>query len=198
MFYYARTAAVQPDASISVPSGNFGNLTAGLFAWRLGAPIGRFAAATTVNDTFPRYLATRRYEPRPSVPTLANAMDVGNPSNVERMRWLFNDNLDAMRAIVHPSVHTDSDVRGAIAELWNDYGYIADPHTAIAYLGTKQMTDGGPRVFLATAHPAKFGDVVEPILGQTVPLPPALAEAMSKPRQATSIEPDLPALVGLL
>jgi threonine synthase len=125
-------------------------------------------------------------------------MDVGNPSNVERMRWLFHDDVDAIRAAVQPSVHTDAEVRGAIAELWNDCGYIADPHTAIAYLGTKQMSDGRPRVLLATAHPAKFGDVVEPIVGRTVPLPPALAEAMSKPRQARPIEPHLRALVELL
>ena len=87
-----------------MPSGNFGNLVAGVMAWRMGAPIARFVAATNVNDTVPRYLATGRFEPRPSVPTLANAMDVGDPSNLERLRWLFDGDVDAMRAVITPSV----------------------------------------------------------------------------------------------
>lgn len=198
IFYYVRAARSQPGAVMSVPSGNFGNLTAGLVAWKLGAPIGGFVAATTVNDTLPRYLATGRYEPRPSVSTLANAMDVGNPSNVERIRWLFDDDIHAMRRMIATSVHTDEDVRLAIAELWHEHGYVADPHTAIAYLGTKRVPADRPAVFLATAHPAKFGDVVEPIIGQPVPLPPALEEALSKPRLVERIHPALRALRALL
>jgi threonine synthase len=116
MFYYAY-AALQFEAAtplvISVPSGNFGNLVAGVMAWKLGAPINGFSAPTTVNDTVPRYFATGRVEPRPSVPTLANAMDVGTPSNLERLQWLFNGDLDAMRAVITTRAHTDAAVRVA-------------------------------------------------------------------------------------
>ena len=197
IFYYARAAAAHPDAVISVPSGNFGNLTAGLLARRLGARIGRFVAATTVNDTLPRYLATGRYEPRPSVATLANAMDVGNPSNVERMRWLFNDDVETMRSAIVPSVHSDAEVRHAIAELWQANGYIADPHTAIGYLGTTAADHARPAVFLSTAHPAKFGEVVEPVIGRSVPLPAALADALARPRQIERMQPRMEELRAL-
>ena len=141
----------------------------------------------------PRYLASGRYEPRPSVPTLANAMDVGNPSNLERMRWLFNDDVEAMRAMITPSVHTDADVRLAIRDIWTRHGYVADPHTAIAYLGLSacDRIRRGIRMFLATAHPAKFREIVEPIIGESVPLPPALAEALARQRVVQRIAADL-------
>jgi threonine synthase len=201
VFYHAY-AAVQVGTPVvcSVPSGNFGNLTAGLWAWRLGAPIHGFVAATTINDTVPRFLATGRYDPRPSVPTLANAMDVGNPSNMERMRWLFGDDARAMRAVVTPSVHTDPEVRLAIRNLWTRHGYVADPHSAIAYLGLTASTApfDVPRIFLATAHPAKYRDTVEPIIGDAVPLPLALAEAMTRERIVERIPPTLAALRALL
>jgi threonine synthase len=206
MIYYAH-AVLQLESGarpvITVPSGNFGNLAAGLMAQRMGASIARFVAATTVNDTVPRYLASGRVEPRPSVSTLANAMDVGDPSNLERIRWMFGNDVDAIRAVVSASVHTDNDVRRGIRELDARYGYVADPHTAIAYLGAAEDPgppgDGAPgRLFLSTAHPAKFGDVVEPIIGRPVPIPAPLAEAMRRPRQVTRIEPRLAALAPLL
>ncbi|MFP5380220.1 MAG: threonine synthase, partial [Vicinamibacteria bacterium] len=200
-FYYA-WASLQLDrpAVFSVPSGNFGNLMAGLMAWRLGFPIARFVAATTVNDVVPQYLTTGRFEPRPSTPTLANAMDVGHPSNFERMRWLFRDGLDAMRAMVTARAFTDADVRLAIAELDERYGYVADPHTAIGYLGATRVPApaGAPRVFLATAHPAKFREVVEPVLGRPVPLPAALEAALARERHITRIPADDQALAALL
>jgi threonine synthase len=196
VFYYAY-AALQRTSSepliVSVPSGNFGNLAAGVMAWRLGAPIAGFVAATTVNDTVPRYLLTGRLEPRPSVPTLANAMDVGNPSNLERLRWLFTDDLHAMQAMVSASVHTDDDVRGAIRELDDRYGYVADPHTAIGYLGSVRAS-----LFLATAHPAKFREVVEPAIGRTIALPAALEAALGRPRNSQRISPTAQSLVKLL
>jgi threonine synthase len=198
IFYYVHAALARPGAVFSVPSGNFGNLTAGLMAQKLGAPIAGFIAATTVNDTLPRFLETGHYEPRASVTTLANAMDVGDPSNVERIRWLFDDDVQAMRRAITPSVHNDAEVRGAIGELWRRYGYLADPHTAIAYMGSKRVGDRDPVVFLATAHPAKFREVVEPIIGREVPLPAALAEALRKPRHVERISPDLGALARLL
>ncbi len=203
LFYYAQAALQSGDGRrmmFSVPSGNFGNLTAGLFAWRMGAPIQKFVAATTINDTVPRYLSTGRYQARPSVATLANAMDVGDPSNIERIRWLFDEDVAAMRAMITPSVHTDADVRLAIRDIWGRHGYIADPHTAIAYLGLSASTDTADaiRIFLATAHPAKFREVVEPIIGESVPLPPALADAMGRERVVERIPPTLAALRELL
>ncbi len=207
MFYYAYAALQAPEGAgvvVSVPSGNFGNLAAGVMAWRMGAPIERFIAATTVNDTVPRYLRTGRVEPRPSVSTLANAMDVGNPSNLERLQWLFGGDIDAMRAMITANVHTDEDVKRGIRELYDRFGYVADPHTAIGYLGA--VTDAASlprasapvRLFLATAHPAKFREVVEPVIGHAVPLPSALAQALARPRLVQRIDPALTHLVKLL
>lgn len=206
MFYYAYTALQAPaDAPvvISVPSGNFGNLAAGVMALRMGVPIDSFVAATTVNDTVPRYLETGVYEPRPSISTIANAMDVGAPSNFERLQWLFGGDRAEMRAVITPSVHDDDAVRAAIGELHRRYGYIADPHTAIAYLGTKALQHPSTRApqhlfFLATAHPAKFADVVEPALGQAVPMPEPLAQALARPRFVERIGPSLGELGAIL
>ena len=203
MFYYAY-AAVQAERgqpiTVSVPSGNFGNLVAGVMAWKMGAPLASFVAATTVNDAVPRYLASGRFEPRPSVPTLANAMDVGNPSNFERLQWLFRGDRDAMRGTIASSVHTDQDVTRAIGELHSRYGYVADPHTAIAYLGTQAPKPSSPQAlaFLATAHPAKFREVVEPALGRTVQLPAALAATLERPRLVERIGATLVELSKLL
>ena len=197
MFYYAYAAlqCAQPPL-IAVPSGNFGNLAAGVMAWKLGAPIAKFSAPTTVNDTVPRFLSTGRVEPRASVPTLANAMDVGNPSNLERLQWLFAGDVDAMRGMISSTAHTDDDVRAAIAELNERYGYLADPHTAIAFLGTRH--EPRPAMFLSTAHPAKFRDVVEPVIKKAVQLPDALATTLSGRKVALHIDATLSELAALL
>jgi threonine synthase len=153
-------------------------------AMRLGVPVRRFVAATNVNDTVPRFLSTGQYEPRPSRPTVANAMDVGNPSNVERLRWLFDDDLERMRSAIAWSVHTDDQVRATIAGVHRSRGYLCDPHSAIAYMGLHAVPRGeveGPRIFLATAHAAKFREVVEPVIGHAVALPAALAGALERP-----------------
>ena len=198
VFYYAY-AALQYDAStplsISVPSGNLGNLVAGLIAWKMGAPINQFSAPTTINDTLPRYLSTGHVEPRRSVPTLANAMDVGNPSNLERLQWLFNGDVAAVRVVVRSHACTDEDVKRGIRALYEQYRYVADPHTAIAYLGCSR---GANCVFLATAHPAKFREVVEPIIGSPVPMPDALAATLARERVVQRISPSLRELSALL
>ena len=213
MFYYAYAALQSPAESrvvVSVPSGNFGNLAAGVMAWRMGVPIAGFIAATNVNDTVPRYLATGVYEPRPSVATVTNAMDVGAPSNFERLSWLFGGDRAAMQAMIAANVHSDDDVRRAIADLHRRYGYVADPHTAIAYLGTRAFEHPSTRapehlsapapqhLFLSTAHPAKFADVVESAIGEAVPMPAALAEALARPRLVERIGPSLAELANLL
>jgi threonine synthase len=199
-FYYAHAAlASSRPVVFSVPSGNFGNLTAGLMAWKMGAPIEHMVAATTVNDTVPRYLQSGRYEPMPSVRTLANAMDVGDPSNVERMRWLFHDDVAAMREMVSTSVQTDDDVRRTIREVFEKFGYVCDPHTAVAYAGLDAFDDmDAPAAFLATAHPAKFKETVEPLVRAHIPLPTELAEAMARPRIVERIEPSLRHLTPML
>ena len=196
IFYYAYASLRAPGAVFSVPSGNFGNLAAGVMAWRLGAPIAGFLAPTTINDTVPRFLSSGSLVPRPSVVTLANAMDVGDPSNLERLLWLFDHDLDAMRALVSSTAFTDADVREAIVELHERFGYIADPHTAIAYLGARH--ERATTFVVGTAHPAKFREVVEPLIRKPVQLPAALAAMLTAKKIAVRIEPSLDALASLL
>jgi threonine synthase len=173
-----------------------------VIAWRLGAPIAGFTAPTTINDTVPRFFATGRVEPRPSVATLANAMDVGDPSNLERLQWLFGGDLAAMRALITSTAHTDDDVRRAMKVLHEEYKYVADPHTAIAYLGTLGTPgtshEARATLFLATAHPAKFGEVVEPVIGHPVPMPAPLAVMLAHKRVSHRINASLGALADLL
>jgi threonine synthase len=199
-FYYAHASVRSRRPVIfSVPSGNFGNLTAGLWAWKMGAPILQFVAATTINDTVPRYLATGRYDPHPSITTLANAMDVGNPSNAERMRWLFEDDVEAMRQMVLTSVQSDEQIRTTIRQVFDNWGYVCDPHTAIGYAGLDVAAESdAPLAFLATAHPAKFKETIEPLVHAHIPLPRELGEALRKPRLVERIAPSLDALRALL
>jgi threonine synthase len=147
-----------------------------------------------VNDTVPRYLASGAVEPRPSVPTIANAMDVGQPSNLERIRWMFGGAVEAIRAQMTSSVHTDEAIRQAMRTLDAQHRYVADPHTAVAYLGARRHLDIAPDrrvLLLATAHPAKFGDIVEAAVGRPIPIPAPLAAAMARTRHVVHIGPTL-------
>ena len=200
------------DLTFSTPSGNFGNLTAGLMAKRAGLPIARFVAATNANDVVPAYLETGRFEPRPSLATLSNAMDVGHPSNFDRMLWLYGSDLDAMRRDVTGCRFSDDDVRATIKRVYEKRGYLLDPHSAIAYMGLagrdggegqdgrdrREGQDGKIGVFLSTAHPAKFAEIVEPIIGRPVEKPPALAEALNGPQHIIRIRASLDRLLGML
>jgi len=207
-FYYFVLAGLEPGPAeagpysgpvVSVPSGNFGNLTAGLIAKRIGLPVARFVAATNVNDVVPEYLRTGDYKPRPSVRTVANAMDVGAPSNFERMRAMYGDNFESLRCDIVGAAFDDATVVAEIGDVYRRYGYLLDPHGAIAWLGLRQTLSAGERgVFLATAHPAKFLEVVEPAIGEAVPLPPVLADAITRPRHAERLNVDYPALKRLL
>jgi threonine synthase len=205
MVYYFHAAAQLPGRSItfSTPSGNFGNLTAGLIAKRSGLAVERFVAATNANDIVPVYLATGRFEPRPSVHTISNAMDVGNPSNFERMSWLYGGDADAMRRDIHGTCHTDDEVRETIRLVYERRGYLLDPHSAIAYMGLTGRVGqvgqvGQVGVFLATAHPAKFAEIVEPIIGKAVDKPAPLAHALARPRHIIRIDATLEAVKGAL
>jgi threonine synthase len=196
VFYHVIPGRIE-GAIVSVPSGNFGNLTAGLIAKRLGVPVSRYVAATNVNDVVPEYLRSGRYEPRASVRTVANAMDVGAPNNFERMQALYGGNIDALRRDVVGMAYDDARVVAEIGEVYRRHGYLLDPHGAIAWLGLQEMLardPGAKGVFLATAHPAKFREVVEPAIGASVPLPPALEEAIARPR----IRKSLPAIYSEL
>ena len=184
-------------AIVSTPSGNFGNLTAGLMAKRAGLPIDRFVAATNVNDVVPEYLVTGTFEPRASTQTIASAMDVGNPSNFDRMSWMYSGDVDAMRRDIAGSAHADDEVRATIRRVYEQRGYLLDPHSAIAYLGLIRSgldLRATPGIFLATAHPAKFHEVVESIIGGPIEKPAPLAEALSSPRHIMRIEASLDAL----
>ena len=190
-----------PDAIVSVPSGNFGNLTAGLIARRLGVPVSRFIAATNVNDVVPEYLRTGRYEPRASVRTVANAMDVGAPNNFERMQTLYGGDIEALRRDVSGAAYDDVRVVAEISRVYRQHGYLLDPHGAIAWLGLQDALAQAPDakgVFLATAHPAKFREVVEPAIGRTVPLPDVLEEALARPRISRNLAASYPDLESLL
>jgi threonine synthase len=205
VFYYFLLSAVGGDRGpvVAVPSGNFGNLTAGLIAKRLGLQVERFVAATNVNDAVPVYLKSGRYEPKDSVRTVANAMDVGAPSNFERMQWLYGGDLEALRHDVTGYAYDDARVVAEIGRVYRASGYLLDPHGAIGWLAINEALAGAGSeatgVFLATAHPAKFREVVEPAIGQAVPLPPAVAAALSRPRHSIPLSSnyeDLRALLG--
>ena len=186
---------------VSVPSGNFGNLTAGLIAKRLGVPVTKYVAATNVNDVVPEYLKSGRYEPRPSVRTVANAMDVGAPNNFERIQMLYGGDLEAIRRDVMGVAYEDARVVAEIGDVYRTHGYLLDPHGAIAWLGLQEalaQDRDAIGVFLATAHPAKFREVVEPAIGRTVELPQILKDALARPRMRTTLPADYRALEVLI
>ena len=203
VFYYFLLAGVDGGQGpvVSVPSGNFGNLTAGLIAKRIGLPIAQFVAATNVNDAVPEYLESGIYEPRPSIATVANAMDVGAPSNFERVQSLYNSDLAALRQDIVGFAYEDSQVIAEIGHVYREHGYVLDPHSAIAWLALQDRLVDQPDargVFLATAHPAKFREVVEPAIGRSIELPRALADAISRPRHSISMPADYNALEDFL
>jgi threonine synthase len=182
-FYaYAKLARKNKNVVFAVPSGNFGNLTGGLLARRMGLPLDIFVAATNVNDVVPEYLKHTTFNPRPSQQTISNAMDVGNPSNFVRMLELFNHDFNSIAQVVKGYSFTDEETRAAMRHVYASTQYIMDPHGAIGYLGLKKflLTDERDSigVFLETAHPAKFKDVVDETLGSPVGIPETLQKFM--------------------
>lgn len=165
---------------ISVPSGNFGNLTAGLFAKQMGLPVARFIAANNNNDIVYNYLKTAKYEPRASIQTIANAMDVGDPSNFVRILDLYNNNFETLSQHIVGYRYSDEEIKSVIKYVYHKFGYLLDPHGACGYQALSQYLNNNTLgVFLETAHPAKFTETVEAIVGQgNVPLPEKLADFM--------------------
>jgi threonine synthase len=181
------------ETVFSVPSGNFGNLTAGLYAYKMGAPISRFIAATNINRTVPDYLENGDYRSRPSLSTISNAMDVGAPSNFERMAAHFS--WEEMRRLIAGVSVTDDECRATILEVF-EKGYYLDPHTSVGWKAVDKLTEAGvlacnnPPVILSTAHPAKFAEVLENLTGP-VPVPPSLQKVMERTVKTRSIPANL-------
>jgi len=213
-FYYVHAvASLGWDAApptFVVPSGNLGNLCAGLLAHRAGMPAAGFVAASNNNRVFPDYLEEGRFRPRASVATASNAMDVGSPSNLERIRWLYGDDVGALRENVVGCSVDDDETRETIEDVYRRTGYVLDPHSAVAYRAAQRVRACGPHpaltgvhagspvVVLATAHPAKFPEVVEEAIGHSVDLPHALAHRMTEAEHWVDIGPSDAELSHLL
>jgi threonine synthase len=190
MFYHVAAYRQLPVAStalvVAVPSGNFGNLTAGLFAKRIGLPVAKFVAATNANDVVPQYLLSGTYEPRPATATYSNAMDVGNPNNFPRLLDLCRGRLEYVRREIWGHGASDAETLAEMKAVWEKYRYIADPHTAVGILGweayKKEHAEPAQGLVLATAHAAKFAEVVEQAIGIAPPLPDRLANYLKRPK----------------
>ncbi len=183
LFAYKQAKSQEKELVFSVPSGNFGNLCAGMMAQRLGMPVNHFIAATNVNDTVPQFMKSRHYEPKASKATISNAMDVGDPSNFIRIRQLYMNDFGTLEKQLSAYSFTDAETLQAMLELYNDFNYIADPHGAVGYLGLKkyqathQETYG---IFLETAHPVKFLDLVEDTIRENLDIPDSIVKLMDK------------------
>mgnify|MGYP000901520223 CR=1 FL=1 len=179
------------DAVICVPSGNFGNITAGLFGKRMGLPVRRFIAANNRNDIFLQYLRSGKYEPKPSVSTLANAMDVGAPSNFARILDLYGGSHDAVCAEISGASYTDEQIRETLADVYRRCHYLLDPHGTCGYRALSEgLKPGETGVFLETAHPAKFLGTVEEIIGEKVDIPDTLQRFMQGKKRSVELSSD--------
>ena len=187
---------------VAVPSGNFGNLCAGMLTQASGLPIGHFIAACNANDPVPGYFRTGgQYAAQTAVPTISNAMDVGNPSNFVRILELFGHDFSRLQQTLSADTVSDADTKATIAQVWQEHNYLLDPHGAVAYTALRRYLDQHPGqqgFFLATAHPVKFPDVVEEITGQPVPLPEAVRHLQGRTKQAVPLPPDYAALRDFL
>ena len=188
-YFYAYVQMKRQDKAdelvICVPSGNFGNLCAGLFAHRMGLPIKRFIAANNRNDIFYQYLKTGEYNPRPSVQTIANAMDVGDPSNFARILDLYGHSHEAICSLISGATYTDEQIADTVADTYHRTGYLLDPHGACGYRALSEMLQPSEQgVFLETAHPAKFRDTVEAIVKDEVAIPEKLQAFLRGTKQS--------------
>ena len=185
-FAYKELHNKHKELVFSVPSGNFGNICAGIMAQKLGLPIKHFIASTNVNDTVPKYLIKGIYNPKPSKATISNAMDVGNPSNFIRIKELFNNDLETLKSAFSSYSFTDDETRTTMKEIYTNSGYVADPHGAVGYLGLKkyELSENEFGVFLETAHPVKFLDIVEETLPVKVEIPAQIQKVINNKKVA--------------
>jgi len=190
MFYffyaYKQLHKEHKDLVFSVPSGNFGNICAGIVAQKLGLPVKHFVASTNVNDTVPNFMVDGKYTPKPSKATISNAMDVGNPSNFIRIQQLFDNNFEALKNTFSSYSFSDDETRKVMKEIYDTTNYVAEPHGAVGYLGLQKhgLQDGEYGVFLETAHPVKFLDVVEDVLPIKVGIPEQIQKVMNREKVA--------------
>ena len=197
LFAWQQWKDKQHPPVICVPSGNFGNICAGLLAYSSGMPVQHFVAATNANAVVPEFLQTGEYAPKPAVATISNAMDVGDPSNFVRVLELFNQELGSLKKVLTSYSVTDVETRKAIREVYNSYGYLPDPHGAVGYKALQQYLQSHPGekgFFLETAHPVKFYDVVEPVIGSNIPLPESVRSIMHLKKESVLMEPEYDAL----
>ena len=190
MFAYKQLHNEHENIVFSVPSGNFGNICAGMMAQQLGLPINHFIASNNANNVVTRYLISRLYEPKPSVQTISNAMDVGAPSNFIRIQEIYENNYEELRENLSSFSYSDDETRAAMLELFKNFKYVADPHGAVGYLGCKAYLKENPNshcVFLETAHPTKFLDVVEDVIKEKQPLPEQIQSVMGKDKESFKI-----------
>ncbi len=191
-FYaYGQIAEYPEEIVFCTPSGNFGNLCAGVLAWKMGLPVKKFVASTNANDIVPSYLKSGSFNPRPSIRTLSNAMDVGNPSNFPRILALYDGSHEKMSGHMIGRVYTDDQTKEIIKEVNKKFDYLLCPHSAIGYKGLDDILEerglNEKGVFISTASPAKFGDIVEPIIGKKVNIPERLQKIVERKKQAISM-----------
>lgn len=206
-FYYFNAYKQVKDKTkkviISIPSGNLGNLTAGLFAKKMGLPIYKFIGATNSNNVFTEFIETANFTPRESVLTLSNAMDVGNPSNLERINELYSNKIEQIRDVVISSSFDDNATKEGIKHIYEKFNYIIDPHGAVGYLSlydyiAKNKITNYTGIVAETAHPAKFKDAVEEVIGKNVEIPARLAESINKEKKSILLENSLTHLKEIL
>lgn len=204
MFYYGRGLAQLEESDsvhFCVPSGNFGNLTAGMMAAQTGMSVGQFIAGTNVNDVVPEFLESGNFSPRASQKTISSAMDVGNPSNLERIRTFYSD-VSELRQHLWAASFDDEKTKATIRKIYKERNYILDPHTAVGYLAAcsyrQEHKSNHPVIILGTAHPAKFSDIVEPLIDTDIPLPGALKESMQKEKKSVRMTASYPSFKTFL
>lgn len=198
-YFFAYKQWIQDNAEapvVCVPSGNFGNICAGILANASGLPIQHFLAATNVNDEIPKYFQTGKYAPQKAVATISNAMDVGDPSNFVRILEIFQNDFPVLKGKVNSVSVSDADTKTTIKEVYSRTGYILDPHGAVAYkaLSDFQKTNNAKGFILETAHPVKFPDVVEEVIGQEIPIPEKAQYLLGKEKQAVELPADFQAV----
>ncbi|MER3374814.1 MAG: threonine synthase [Allomuricauda sp.] len=190
LFAYKQAKSQEKELVFSVPSGNFGNICAGMVAQKLGMPVKHFVASTNVNDVVPKFMRQGTYNPKPSIATISNAMDVGDPSNFVRIRHLYQNDLSTLQEHLSSYAFTDEATKAAMKEVHSQTGYVMDPHGAVGYLGLKEFQKNHPNtygIFLETAHPVKFLDVVEETLGLSPEIPPQIQKVMGKEKKSNRI-----------
>ena len=191
LFAYKQLKSKNKPIVFSVPSGNFGNICAGMLAQKLGFPFAHFIASNNANNVVERYFKTNTYSPLPSIQTISNAMDVGNPSNFIRIQKLYDNNFEALKNNLTAYSFSDEQTKEALSAIYEGSGYIADPHGAVGYLGCKSYREKNPAaqtIFLETAHPTKFLDVVEAVIPEKIALPPQIQAVIEKEKSALFVE----------